>query len=332
MSEQIETNSIENKAKTLRARFISIAIFVLTAAIVTFIIMIGYCYFQLANVNISLIHLYSSLQKQMSQIQVDMTVLKKLVAEANVMAQKAQALSQQSKVGQWRVAEAQHLVKLANDEMQFRHNIPLALVLLQRAEKVLQEVQDMNVDALRNAVAANIAQLQALPVLNMADLYMRVVALDKQIDQLPLPTSISNSKTTTTATTTTTPAADKAASMWQQSWDRTVRALQNIVVVRYNGSNTLPLVLPDERIFLYQNLHARMQSVMWAVLNRQADIYQASLISVIDWTQKYFVQDVMETRAFLQQVQELQKINIQPANISFADTLQLFATSNQALN
>ena len=62
-----------------------------------------------------------------------------------------------------------------------------------------------------------------------------------------------------------------------------VADVKQIVVVRYNASTTLPLVLPEEKSFLYQNLHAEMESAMWAVLHRNPSVYQTSLTRLTSW-------------------------------------------------
>src|SRR5438045_770691 len=89
-------------------------------------------------------------------------------------------------------------------------------------------------------------------------------------------------------------------------------------------SGQLPLILPDEKIFLYQNLHAQLENAMWAVLQQNADIYQSSLKRASAWVQLYFAQDAAQTKIMLQNLEELQKINIQPTSINLAATLQLF--------
>ena len=63
---------------------------------------------------------------------------------------------------------------------------------------------------------------------------------------------------------------------------------------------------------------------MWAVLHRDAAVYQASLNRALAWAQQYFVQDSPETKAFIQNLETLQKIDIQPPTIDLAETLQHF--------
>ena len=75
--------------------------------------------------------------------------------------------------------------------------------------------------------------------------------------------------------------------------------MKKIVIVHYNGSEQLPLVLPDEKIFLYQNLHAQLENAMWAVLHQRAEIYQASVMRAVGWTQRYFDQAAPATQSMI---------------------------------
>ncbi|HEX4045654.1 MAG TPA: uroporphyrinogen-III C-methyltransferase, partial [Gammaproteobacteria bacterium] len=81
---------------------------------------------------------------------------------------------------------------------------------------------------------------------------------------------------------------------------------------------------PEEKMFLYQNLHAQMEGAMWAVLQHNTAIYQASLARAIVWITHYFDPAAAVSTTLLQQLQTLEKTNLQPATANLADTLQLF--------
>jgi uroporphyrin-3 C-methyltransferase len=94
--------------------------------------------------------------------------------------------------------------------------------------------------------------------------------------------------------------------------------------VRDTAKNALPLILPEEKAFLYQNLHAQMESAMWAVLQHNNDVYQASLARSLAWIQLYFDQEAAPTKNMLQNIAELQKTNIELKATNLSATLQLF--------
>jgi uroporphyrin-III C-methyltransferase len=334
----------EESSTGRRLNWANVGIFFSTLAIVIFICAFGYGYFQLAKINVSLAQMITDLQKRTASMQDDTVGLQKSIDNLKSAAQKSQELSAQQEqlvsewrsaqkgdLDKWHVAEAQYLVKLANDHVQFTHNISMALTLLQRADQVLANLQDPGLLDIRKSLAADIANLQVMSQIDVTNLYLRLTALNNQLDQLPLPINPLKTDTTqgdiSTNPGSTNPGSTKSGlTWWQAGLDHSWQALKQIVVVRYNGSNTLPLVLPEEKIFLYQNLHAQMENAMWAVLHRNAEVYQASLARAMAWIQRYFAQEAPETKAMLQNLQELRKETIQPPVVNLSATLQLFDT------
>lgn len=228
--------------------------------------------------------------------------------------------AQNGDVGKWRVAEAQYLIKLADDHLQLSHNQKMAITLLQQAEKTLQNTQDSNLLEIRKAIANDLANLQALPQIDTTSLYLRLSALNEQIDKLPFPAS---PLAPDEAQNIPTPIA-KDLPWWKAALEYTRQGLNKIVIVRKTGSDNLPLVMPDEKLFLVQNLHVQMESAMWALLQQNAEIYQASLMRATNWVQQYFAQNAQETKSMIENLEEAKKVDIKPISINLANTLQLF--------
>lgn len=267
-----------------------------------------------------------------SQAKADMTVMKKDLVDLKQANEKSAELSdkqerminewqaaQKGDVEKWQVAEAQYLTKLANDHVQFTHNVVLALTLLQQADQILQAINDSALFDLRQALANDITNLKALPEVDVTGLYVRLSALSGQVVQLPLPASplgVENG-----FVPTKTPAN---AAWWQSGLDRSWDALRKIVIVRKVGANDTPLVMPEEKTFLYQNLHAQLEDAMWGVLHRNNQVYQDSLARCVAWTKTYFLQEASETKNMLQSLAELQKENVEAPSASLSETLRLF--------
>jgi uroporphyrin-3 C-methyltransferase len=312
-----------------------IGLFISTLAFVIFILSFGYGFYALTNNNITLSQVISELQKKVTETERNVSDMQQSLSGIQQSLEKSQAVATQQEeviaewraaqkgdVDKWHVAEAQYLVKLANDTMQYSHNAPMALALLKRANQILEKLSDPNLLDIRKSLASDETNLQATQEINVTDLYLRLTALNEQLDKLSLsisPLKANEQSTTTIATSSPSP----ELSWWRAGLERSWQALSKVVIVRYNGSNALPLVLPEEKIFLYQNMHAQMESAMWAVLHRNASVYQASLTRLISWIEKYFSPDATETKVLLQNLHDLQKINLEPPAINFSNTMQL---------
>lgn len=147
-----------------------------------------------------------------------------------------------------------------------------------------------------------------------AELYKRLISIDNQIDQMPL---LAPDYPAKSSDKDETPANNnQPASWWRVVWDRSWQALRKIVIVRNIGANTLPLIAPEEKSFLYQNLHAQIETAIWGALHHQAAVYQISLARSLTWIQRYFVQDAVETKTILQALQALQKIDVNASSTS----------------
>jgi len=282
--------------------------------IIAFIILAGaggFGYFQLYKMNASLTQQLSSLQQQVASGATNTDTLLQSVSQ---LQQSNPRQTQIDILNHMYAAQAQYLVRLANIYVQLMHNMPAALALMQQADETLQNVVDPNIAAMRQQVAQYIANMKAMPQVDIAALFMQLNALNNQIDQLPLPATPLQQDNNAPA-----PAVDETGmAWWQKGLNRSWQALRQIVIVRYDDNRAMPLILPEERNYLYQNLHAEMQNAMWGVLHHNNDVYQASLQRAISWIQRYFVQQSPVTTSVLQTLTNLQSTSLQIQDIDLS--------------
>ncbi|OGT36076.1 MAG: hypothetical protein A3F11_05550 [Gammaproteobacteria bacterium RIFCSPHIGHO2_12_FULL_37_14] len=324
----------ENKSlnqEPTRFKWANIGIYFSTFAIIILIFAASYAYFRLTTITITLTKIVANLENKFTGVQNNFTILQRSVNDFETTIQKSQELAnkqeqiladwqtaQEGNLDKWHIAEAQHLVRLASDHAQLPNAQAITIALLQRASQALQHVKDPQVATLQKTLAADITTIENQPSINVNELYLQLSNVDKQLNQLPLPImQVKQDSALTEHEKTTT-------SWWQKGLNRSWQMLKQVVVVHYNGTNTLPLIIPDEKIFLYQNLHAKIENAMWGLLHHNPIVYQSSLQSALDWIQQYFVQDAEITRNVIQNLQLLQKINVQPSIINLSATLQLF--------
>lgn len=282
--------------------------------------------------NTSLEQKINDFSLQMAQNNSAINELQQTVTQIQQATEKSQALSQQQEqlvkeweaaqkgdLLRWQVAEAQYLTKLANDLLQLTGNAQSALALLERADKVLQGQEDAKLFEIRKSLSQAIAELKLLPVMDVTGLYLQLEALNQQINQLPLPHAPLQANNPPPLTTQTT-----VLPWWQRALDRAWQNLQKIVIVSRTGSGAPPLVLPEEKMFLYQNIHAQLGNAMWAVLHRNAVVFQSSLDKAAQWIQTYFDSASPLTKNMLQSLSALKAMNIEPPKGDLSSTLQYF--------
>lgn len=281
----------------------------------------AYGYMQLYQVNTSLSTIVSQLREQVAHNEKNVTAVQKTL-QGN--AEQAQAITnfiaaQQGNISKARVIEALSLTRLASDQLNLRRDAVNAYVNLKHAQEILQQVPDPALEAIRQALAANIESLNAAQQFNIEEAQGRLLAMSNAIDQLPLlPTPLQYTKETHNE-------PDSNLPWWKKQWHKTMDALRKIVIVRYDGANNAPLILPEEKNYLLLNLHAQIEEVSLSLLNHHASAYYAGLARLRTWIQKYFVQDAPATQAVLTQIAALQAINnISPPQVDLSATVQLF--------
>lgn len=240
---------------------------------------------------------------------------------ATISAQQAQLATEwqaieKGNLDHWQIAEAHYFVKLANDRLQLLHQNGLAIILLQRAEKILQGIGDERLAAIRQSITVNLSKLQALPTIDINALYTRLHQTTSSLNDLPLLNETKNSNHPSTAA--------KNVSWWREGLENAWQKLRQVVIIRRLDSNALPLVMPDEKIFLYHNIMAQVDNAIWGLLHRDSIVYTTSLERAHTWIQRYFVSNNPKTQNVLSELEALQKIDIQTSSIDVSDTLALF--------
>jgi uroporphyrin-3 C-methyltransferase len=201
----------------------------------------------------------------------------------------------------------------------FSENNSSALPLLERATRMLQMVNDPNLLAIRDAIATAMSALKAQPVLDINKLYGEITALDQTIDKLELPFA-----PLSTDTKMTNDNSDPETPWWKKGLQHSANVLKQVVVVKRNDSKTLPIVMPDEKAYLYQNLHAQVENMIWGLLHHEQVIYQTSIARMQLWINTYYVQNSAVTLSVLDQLKELQGVNLSSQKIDLSPTLKLF--------
>lgn len=221
----------------------------------------------------------------------------------------------------WLVEEVRYLVKLADVNLQIRQSVSSSLALLKLADQDIRNVTNPGFVEIRKALAADIMDLQSVQEVDITGIYMRLLALNNKIDQLPLmnkPTIASEQKQTI--------APSEVLPWWRKGLNQSLESLRNLVVVRYNSSGKIPLVPPDQQAYLYQNWHMVLLHAMTALMQGESEVYRSSLQQAITWINEYAMPDVPVVNAFLAELSQMKAIDIHPPTPKISRSLQAVET------
>jgi uroporphyrinogen-III synthase len=309
-----------NEKKVARIPWAGLGVLCTTFAVIVLITAFCFSFYKIAILGKKLENAQVQLHAQVESMKTDVDSLQQNAQQSmNSVQQALTELRQIENSGKdtWRVREAGYYVELANANLQFENNIPLAIQLLQTADHQVQTINDPKLDVLRKVLADDIANLQSVPQVDYKGIYLRLAALDAQVDKLPM--LLKPAENTVNSTTT-----NNNQAWWRRGLEESWQTLQKIVVVRYRATGAPPLVTPEQQDFLMQNIHGMLQRAMWAVINKNADIYHSSLQQAIDWMHQYFMANSALTESMQTNLVQLQQIDIHPTTPKIIASVQAF--------
>lgn len=251
----------------------------------------------------------SQLRQQTQSMQLNVAHLQNSTSELQQQVQQQLALlPTNADRAAWTLTEVDYLLQLANYQLIYSQNVVTAIILLQTADKHLAGLSDPNLNRIRLLLAHALADLRAVPKVDVAGLLARIHALQIQATKLPVLVSTVTAEPKNNSIIEAT-----AKSNWQIALDKSWENLQKLIVIRRHQQPVTPLLSQEQQTYLQQNLQLLLQQAQWAVLQRQEVIYHNSLQQAEQWTTLYFVSNTPVTQAMLQAIRELQKINVQPS-------------------
>jgi uroporphyrin-3 C-methyltransferase len=213
----------------------------------------------------------------------------------------------------WRLAEAEYLLRLANQRVLMEKRAEGALALLKNTDQIIKELDDVSLYALRQALASDIAKLEALPKLDVEGTYLRLTALIEQTKDLPtlsleqqrqLP-ELLNEMTSNTVTPETQAAITSG-------FAKALAKLESLVVIQQHDKPVEPILSPDQGHYLRQNIQLLLEQGQLALLRQQSDIYKNSLTRAQTLLEQYFDKTNTNTAALLRALSQLSKLEVAP--------------------
>jgi uroporphyrin-3 C-methyltransferase len=186
----------------------------------------------------------------------------------------------------WMLAEAQYLLRLANQRLIMTGDIDSALALLGSADAVLREFDtDGGLHEVRSVLASDMAALRAVPRVDTQGIHVRLSALMERAAAL-------------VAIDPPALALDVDAEQgedWQarlrRGYQAAVDRLSQYVVVRRREAPIESLIDPQWEQLLQQNVRMLMQQAQIALLGANQSLYEESLQRAAGWLREFFAED-----------------------------------------
>lgn len=254
-----------------------------------------------------------------NQLQQGRELLASVQAEQQLLAQRLETILGASRQD-WRLAEAEHLLRMASLRLSALHDTNSARFLLQAADHILMEQDDPAAFAAREQLAKSIAALQSSGSLDRTGLFVRLGALHQQASQLThlAPEFVQGQGQQAEM------AQGDGAGRWAQWWEQITRYVR----IDFNASEQVqPLLAGQSLTQVRLALGLALEQAQWAALNGATEVYQQALQQALGILDAHFsVKDpsVSGLRAQISELHE-QKVSQQLPDLNTAlTTLQAY--------
>lgn len=216
----------------------------------------------------------------------------------------------------WLLAQADFLVKLAGRKLWSDQDATTAAALLKSADISLAEMNDPSLITARRAITEDITSLSAITQVDYDGIILKVNQLSNQIDNLRL----ADNNDDDTPMDADSSELSGSISEWrvnlQKSWQN---FMDSFITVRRRDETAVPLLAPNQDVYLRENIRSRLLVAAQAVPRHQEETFKQALDNVSTWVRAYYDTDDATTKAFLE---ELDKLDQQSISMNVPDALQ----------
>lgn len=234
-----------------------------------------------------------------SQLQQGRELLANVQAEQQRLAQRLETVLGASRQD-WRLAEAEHLLRMASLRLSALHDINSARFLLQAADQILMEQDDPAAFAAREQLAKSISALQSSGTLDRTGLFVRLGALHQQASALTdlAPEFVQGQGQQAQV------ASGDGAGRWAQWWEQITRYVR----IDFNASERVqPLLAGQSLTQVRLALGLALEQAQWAALNGATEVYQQALKQALGILDAHFSAKDPSVSGLRVQLSELQE-------------------------
>jgi uroporphyrin-3 C-methyltransferase len=225
------------------------------------------------------------------------------------------AQQQQADPREWLHAEAEYLLRLANQRLQLERDVKGAKALLNAADERLREADNPALVPIRRAIQSELASLDSVPVIDRTGLYLALMAQQEQLARLPLKQDIEEI------------AAGKGDAKptggWRQQLATLGSELKDLVTVRRHDQPLEALITPQQESYLRQNVRLLLEQAQLALLKSEPKLYQASLDKALELVEGYYATDNDGVAQSIDKLKSLRDNEVRPELPDISESSQL---------
>ncbi|SBS24619.1 Putative uroporphyrinogen-III C-methyltransferase [Marinomonas aquimarina] len=209
----------------------------------------------------------------------------------------------------WLLAEAEYLIRLANQRLLLEKDTKSSLSLLASADNILAGLEDPLMFDTRKAIAQDMQALKSVASFDLEGRYLQLSALYNQVAELP---QREPSKQWQEQQDAEPEVPQTSRSALKQLFNEAWQGLKSLVVINYNQKPIKPLLPPAEYQELVTGIQLQLDVAQVALLKAEPAIYEKSLSRVATAVNQHFDTTAQSTIAFMTTLTSLQQVNPNP--------------------
>ena len=225
----------------------------------------------------------------------------------------------------WLLAEAEYLLRIANQRLMIEKDIRGAMSALEAADEVLTESDDIGVYPVRQQLAREILALKGLTGVDRTGLYLTLEAAIDSIHQLTDQALISENAPgfVVNAAQGESAGTDEEPGAVVQAWNKVKATLMQVVVVRRMDEPVKPLLSPDQSAYARLNLQLMLEEAEMAVLRGNQPLYERALTKARTTIDDWYNASNPRVTALSETLAELAGKNVDPELPDISQSLDL---------
>lgn len=220
----------------------------------------------------------------------------------------------------WLLAEADFLVKQAVRKLNTEKDITTAIALLSSADASIRDMNDPSLHELRSAIAKDITALSSIQRVDIDGTVIKIYQLSDQLDNMVLIKNQLEDDMSETENLEVSDDINDWKSNLSKSWKGFIADFITITPVDSKISDTnKPELTANQGAYLRENIRLQLLIAAQAVPTYQSETYNQALAKAMSWVKEYYAADNPINQAFINELAQLQKQNIQvnvPAQLS----------------
>ncbi len=212
---------------------------------------------------------------------------------------------------EWRLAEAEHLLRMAMLQLSAMQDVKSAEMLVHEADLILQKQDDPAAYSTRQKLLEGLEGLRSLPELDRTGLFLQLGALRGQTAQLSaLAPEFVNGEA-------------QPESAQDSRWQRWLNELTRYVRVDFDASADVKPLLAGQTLGQVRlALSLAIEQAQWAVLNGNAEVYRQSLEQASSVLKDHFSEDNGQARGLRKRLEELSQREVEVTLPDLAPALE----------